>query len=151
MDIREDEVSGPEIVALLKAHLADMARHSPPENGHALDLDDLRRPDVTMFSASEAGALLGCGALKELDPRHGEIKSMRTAEAHLRRGVGARILVRLIDEARRRGYRRLSLETGSTDFYMPARALYLRFGFAACPPFADYRYDVHSVFMTRTL
>ena len=133
MDIREDEVSGPEIVALLKAHLADMARHSPPENGHALDLDDLRRPDVTMFSASEVGALLGCGALKELDPRHGEIKSMRAAEAHLRRGVGARILVRLIDEARRRGYRRLSLETGSTDFYVPARALYLRFRLRGMP------------------
>ena len=151
MEIREDDVRGPEILALLEAHLADVARHSPPESVHALDFEGLRAPDVTMWTAWEHGALLGCGALKEVDPHHGEIKSMRTAEAHLRRGVGTRILERLIGEARRRGYRRLSLETGSMEAFAPARRLYGRFGFEECPPFADYRPDPYSVYMTLRL
>ena len=124
MDIREDDVRGAEVLALLDEHLADVARHSPPESVHALDARALRAPDVTAWTAWEAGELLGCGALKELDPRHGEIKSMRTAEAHLRRGIGTRILEHLLGEARRRGYRRLSLETGSMEAFAPARRLY---------------------------
>ena len=151
MEIREDDVRGAEILALLEAHLVDVARHSPPESVHALDVEELRAPKVTVWTAWESGELLGCGALKELDPHHGEIKSMRTAEAHLRRGVGARILEHLIAEARRRLYRRLSLETGSMDAFTPARRLYERFGFEACPPFADYRPDPHSVYMTLSL
>lgn len=151
MVVREDDVRGTEILALLAEHLADAARHSPPESVHALDVEELRAPEVTVWTAWESGELLGCGALKELDPHHGEIKSMRTAEAHLRRGVGARILKHLIDEARRRSYRRLSLETGSMDAFAPARRLYERFGFEECPPFADYRPDPHSVYMTLRL
>ena len=151
MKIREDDVRGAEILALLELHLADVARHSPPESVHALDLEALRAPDVTMWTAWEADDLLGCGALKELNPRHGEIKSMRTAETHLRRGVGAWILEHLIAEARRRSYRRLSLETGSMEAFAPARRLYERFGFEECPPFADYRPDPYSVYMTLRL
>ena len=138
-------------LALLDAHLADVARHSPPESVHALDVEALRAPDVTVWTAWEAGELLGCGALKEIDPHHGEIKSMRTAETHLRRGVGARILEHLIGEAKRRSYRRLSLETGSMEAFAPARRLYARFGFEPCPPFADYRPDPFSVYMTLRL
>ena len=151
MVVHEDDVRGAEILALLDEHLADVARHSPPESVHALDVEELRAPAVTVWTAWEGGELLGCGALKELDPRHGEIKSMRTARAHLRRGVGARILEHLIEEGRRRFYRRLSLETGSMEAFAPARRLYERFGFEECPPFADYRPDPYSVYMTLAL
>ena len=151
MEIREDDVRGSEILALLEAHLADAARHSPPESVHALDVQALRAPEVTVWSAWEGGELLGCGALKEIEPHHGEIKSMRTAEAHLRRGVGSRILERLIEEARSRSYRRLSLETGSMEAFAAARRLYARFGFEPCAPFADYRLDPYSVYMTLAL
>ena len=151
MVVREDDVRGAEILALLDEHLADIARHSPPESVHALDVEELRATEVTVWTAWEGGELLGCGALKELDPRHGEIKSMRTAPAHLRRGVGARILEHLIEEGRRRSYRRLSLETGSMEAFAPARRLYERFGFEECPPFADYQRDPYSVYMTLTL
>ena len=151
MVIREDDVRGAEIKALLEEHLADAARHSPPESVHALDVGELRGPDVTVWTAWEGSELLGCGALKEIEPRHGEIKSMRTVSSRLRRGVGSRILEHLIGEARRRGYRRLSLETGSMEAFAPARRLYTRFGFEPCPPFADYRPDPYSVFMTFAL
>ena len=151
MEIREDNVRGTEVLALLKAHLADVARHSPPESVHALGVEALRAPNVTVWTAWDSGELLGCGALKELDPHHGEIKSMRTAEAHLRQGVGTRILEHLLAEARPRSYRRLSLETGSMEAFAPARRLYERFGFEECPPFADYRPDPYSVYMTLPL
>ena len=151
MEIREDDIRGAEILALLKAHLADVAGHSPPESVHALGIEALRAPDVTVWTAWDSGELLGCGALKEIDRHHGEIKSMRTAEAHLRQGVGTRILEHLLAEARSRSYRRLSLETGSMEAFAPARRLYERFGFEECPPFADYRPDPYSVYMTLRL
>ena len=151
MEIREDDVRGAEILALLKAHLADVAGHSPPESVHALGIEALRAPDVTVWTAWDSGELLGCGALKEIDRHHGEIKSMRTAEAHLRQGVGTRILEHLLAEARSRSYRRLSLETGSMEAFAPARRLYERFDFEECPPFADYRPDPYSVYMTLRL
>ncbi|HYJ31870.1 MAG TPA: GNAT family N-acetyltransferase [Candidatus Binatia bacterium] len=149
--IREDDLRGPEIAALLRAHLAHAAKHSPPESIHALDLDRLRSPGVTFWSVWADGALAGCGALKELAPDHGEIKSMHTAEAHRGKGVAARLLAHILDEAGRRSYRRVSLETGSMAGFAPARALYARFGFTVCPPFAPYREDPHSVFMTLQL
>lgn len=151
MDIRVDDLTGPEIAGLLQEHLEGMARHSPPESFHALDLEALRRPDVTFWSVREGGELIGFGALKELDRRHGEIKSMRTVSGRLRQGVAKRLLQHMIDEARRRGYRRLSLETGSMDAFAPARRLYAGFGFEYCEPFADYVEDPNSVFMTRAL
>ena len=152
MHIREDDLRGADIVALLQAHLDDMHRHSPPESVHALDLDALRRPEITFWTMrDDRGALMGCGALKQLDAAHGEIKSMRTAAAHLRKGVAATLLRHVLRTARARGYRRLSLETGAPEAFAPARALYARFGFAECGPFADYAEDPWSVFMTLEL
>lgn len=151
MEIKVDDLSGEEVHELLREHLRNMHLHSPPESVHALDLDGLRRPDITFWTAWEGGELLGCGALKELDPRHGEIKSMRTAAAHLRRGVARRMLAHIVEEARRRGYRRLSLETGSAEAFGPARGLYADFGFAYCGPFDGYAEDPYSVFMTMEL
>lgn len=151
MDIRLDDLTGPQILQLLREHLQGVALHSPPESIHALDLDGLRQPDITFWSAWEHDELMGCGALKRLDERHGEIKSMRTSSAHLRKGVAARLLQHIIDEASRRAYARLSLETGSMEGFAPARRLYARFGFVPCGPFADYAEDPNSTFMTRTL
>jgi putative acetyltransferase len=149
--IREDDLRGPEIAELLRAHLGSAKKHSPPESVHALDLEALRAPEITFWTLWDGSDLLGCGALKALDPLHGEIKSMHTAEAYRRRGVAAFILTHIIDEARRRHYRRLSLETGPPEAFAPARALYARFGFVICGPFANYREDPYSVFMTRDL
>jgi putative acetyltransferase len=151
MDIRVDDLSGPEIAALLAEHLRSMYLHSPPESVHALGIAQLRAPDITMWTAWEDGELLGCAALKELDREHGEIKSMRTSSRHLRKGVATALLRHLLAEAKRRSYRRLSLETGSMAAFAPARELYARFGFQPCGSFADYVEDPNSVFMTRTL
>ena len=122
---------------------------SPPESVHALDLDGLRRPEITFWTAWSGNALLGCGALKELSPDHGEVKSMRTARAHRRSGVARAMLAHIVAAARRRGYQRLSLETGSMAEFAPARSHYERFGFRYCEPFAGYVDDPNSVFMTR--
>ncbi|WP_110649655.1 GNAT family N-acetyltransferase [Salinicola peritrichatus] len=151
MDIIRDDLRGPEIAALLEAHLKDFAPHSPPESRHALDLEGLRRPEIHFYSAWEDGQLLGCGAFKRLDDTHAEVKSMRTDPKHLRKGVARAILAHLIDEARALGIQRLSLETGSMEAFAPARQLYAAFGFDYCEPFADYVEDPYSVFMTRTL
>lgn len=151
MELRIDDLRGPEIAALLQEHLDDMALHSPPESIHALDLDRLRRPEITFWTLWQDGELLGCGAIKQLDATHAEIKSMRTSNRHRRKGVAATMLQHILVEAQRRGYRRLSLETGSPAAFAPARELYARFGFLACGPFADYVEDPYSVFMTREL
>jgi len=151
MDIRIDDLRGPEIADLLHEHLRDMHRVSPPESIHALDLEGLRKPEITFWTIWDAGILAGCGAIKELDPQHAEIKSMRTASSHRRKGVAKQLLQHLLDEAKQRGYTRVSLETGSMDFFMPARALYASFGFKNCPPFSDYIEDPNSVFMTKEL
>lgn len=148
MEIRADDLRGPEIRALLEEHLREMRSISPPGSVHALDLDGLRRPEVTFWTAWKGGDLLGCVALKELDAAHGEIKSMRTARAHRRRGVAAAMLRHVLAEAARRGYARLSLETGSMAAFEPARRLYAAHGFRPCGPFADYTDDPNSVFMT---
>ena len=118
---------------------------------YALAIAELRRPDITFWTAWSGGSLLGCGALKELDPGHGEVKSMRTSLAYRRQGVGRAILTQIIEEARRRSYVRLSLETGSMQAFVPARRMYEAFGFTYCAPFADYRQDPHSVYMTLQL
>jgi putative acetyltransferase len=151
VDIRIDDLSGAEIRDLLDQHLANMQSISPPESTHALPIEGLRKPEVTFWTAWENGELLGCGALKELDPEHGEIKSMRTVARHLRKGVAKALLDYMISEAERRGYRRLSLETGSMEAFKPARQLYARAGFTYCEPFADYIEDPNSVFMTKEL
>jgi putative acetyltransferase len=151
MDIRLDDLRGPAIAQLLQQHLQEAALHSPPGSVHALDLERLRAPDITFWSAWRDDALLGCCALKQLDPRHGEIKSMRTSAVHQRSGVASALLRHLLFEAVRRGYRRISLETGSMEAFAPARTLYARFGFEPCGPYGDYVDDPYSVFMTRML
>lgn len=148
MEIRIDDVRGPQIEELLHEHLTDMTRHSPASSIHALDLTGLRTADVTVWTAWHGADLLGCGALRELTAEHGEVKSMRTAQAQLRRGVAAAMLRHVIDVATNRGYRQLSLETGSARAFDPARALYSRFGFDDCAPFGSYVEDPYSVFMT---
>jgi putative acetyltransferase len=151
VEIRRDDLTGPAIARLLEEHLADMRLHSPPESVHALDLAALRAPGVAFWCAWSGPELMGCGALKELEPGHGEIKSMRTAPAHRRRGVASALMEVILAEARRRAYRRLSLETGSMAAFAPARALYERLGFTCCGPFGSYSEDPHSVFMTIAL
>ncbi len=149
--IRHDDLAGTQIRALLAEHLRNMHELSPPESVHALDLDALRRPDITFWSVWSGDELLGCGALRELSPAHGEIKSMRTAQAHRRRGAARHMLRHILDEAQARAYSRLSLETGSIAAFEPARQLYRQFGFEFCGPFGDYAADPNSVFMTRAL
>ncbi|TBL79905.1 GNAT family N-acetyltransferase [Paenibacillus thalictri] len=151
MDIKLDDLTGSEIAALIGEHLQGMALHSPPESVHALNLEGLRKPEISFWSAWEQGELVGCGALKQLDGQHGEIKSMRTASAHVRKGIARRMLAHIMEEAKRRGYKRLSLETGSMEAFVPAKKLYESFGFQYCQPFADYKEDPNSVFMTKEL
>ncbi len=151
MNIKIDNPQGLEIAALLTEHLEDMAAVSPPESRHALDLNGLRQPEITFWSVWAGPGLVGCGALKALSPEHAEVKSMRTARAHHRKGVATLLLQHLITEAERRGYRRLSLETGSMAFFEPAHRLYRKFGFEACGPFANYVEDPNSLFMTKVL
>ena len=148
MRIEIDDLSRPAIHDLLNEHLQSMYALSPPESVHALDLDELRQPDITFWSAWDGSLLLGCGALKQLTPTHGEIKSMRTPDALRRKGAGRALLAHIIDTARARGYQRLSLETGSMDGFLPARKLYESSGFSYCGPFGDYVEDPHSAFMT---
>ena len=149
MKIKRDDLSGSEIVQLLLEHLRSLAAISPPESMHALNLDALQKPGITVWSVWEGEELMGCGALKELEPQHAEIKSMRTRAAHLRKGVASKLLEHMISEAQRRKYKRLSLETGSAEAFEPARRLYMKFGFEECAPFADYTLDPNSVFMMR--
>lgn len=151
MRIEIDDLSRPEVHALLAEHLQNMHEISPRESVHALDLSRLRTPDITLWTVWDDGVLVGCGALKELDPTHGEIKSMRTPARLRRRGAGRAVLAHIIDQARMRGYARLSLETGSTDAFRPAQRLYESFGFTYCGPFGPYREHPHSLFMTKVL
>ena len=151
MHIVEGGLDDPRVIELLHVHLERAHAETAPGSAHPLDLSGLRSPDVTFWSAWEGDSLAGVGALKRLTADHGEIKSMHTAEAMRRRGVGAAILRHAIAAARARGMSRLRLETGSWPYFAPARALYARHGFVECPPFGDYRPDANSVFMTLVL
>lgn len=146
IEIIEDDLQGDEIIDLLTQHLQHMHSITPIESVHALDISELRSPDITLWSAWKKGQLLGCGALKELDARCGEIKSMRTANAYQRTGVASALLEYIIDTARVRHYRSLYLETGSMRQFQAARQFYERAGFTLCAPFADYVEDPNSVF-----
>ena len=151
MQIRIDDLTEQDVTDLLQAHLEYCRTSSPPESVHALDLDALRAPGITFWTAWDAGNLLGCGALTELDPSHGEIKSMHVAARHRGHGVAAALVKHIIAEARARSYRRLSLETGAMKAFAPARALYARYGFIGTGPFGDYVPDPNSFFMTLDL
>ena len=146
-----DDLTGPQIARFLDEHVAEMLSITPPESKHALDLETLRGPEITFWSVMDGDRVVGCGALKRLDAEHAEVKSMRTLAARQRSGIASMMLEHIITEARRMGFTRLSLETGSAEFFAPARRLYEKFGFSYCEPFADYRPDPLSVFLTRTL
>lgn len=151
IQIKVDDLTSPEIGRLIGEHLNSMTLHSPPESIHALNVEKLKKPEITCWSAWIGDELAGMGAVKELNPEHGEIKSMRTDARHLRKGIALAILEHIIEEARKRGYRRLSLETGSMEAFAPARRLYERCGFEYCRPFGDYIEDPYSMFMTKSL
>lgn len=151
MEIMVDDLTGHEIAKFLDEHIEEMRAVTPPESTHALDLDGLRIPEVTFWTVLENGAVVGCGAIKVLAGCHGEIKSMRVAPTHRQRGVASMLLQRIIAEARRMGLARVFLETGSFEFFEPARRLYLKHGFEYCEPFADYNENPNSTFMTKVL
>lgn len=151
MQITIDDLSGREIAEFLEEHIEEMKSISPPESKHALDLEALQQSDITFWTIRDEQAIAGCGALKELAPSHGEIKSMRTSSKFKKRGIASRLLEHIMTEAKQRGYKRLSLETGSMEYFEPARRLYKKFGFDYCPPFAEYIKDPNSVFMTKIL
>jgi len=144
-----DDLSGPQIAKFLDEHVQEMRSITPLESKHALDLDGLRQPEITFWSVMDGENLVGCGAIKRLDASHAEVKSMRTVPARKRSGIASLLLEHIITEAERMGFTRLSLETGSGGFFLPARKLYEKFRFEYCEPFADYQPDPRSVFMTR--
>ena len=151
MRIERDDLSRPQVHALLSEHLRNMYAITPPESVHALDLEKLRSFEITFWTAWNNATLMGCGALKELSPRHGEVKSMRTPEANRRQGAGRALLNHIITVARSRGYERLSLETGAMAAFKPALTLYESAGFMLCGPFGEYTADPNSAFKTLIL
>ncbi|MFF1711915.1 GNAT family N-acetyltransferase [Streptomyces sp. NPDC058268] len=151
MKIMVDDLSGAEIARFLNEHVQQMRSITPLESKHALDLDELRKPEVTFWSVVDGDTVVGCGAIKKLDVGHAELKSMRTTATRKRSGIASQLLEHIITEAKAMGFTRLSLETGAAEFFLPARKLYGKFGFVRCEPFADYRPDPNSTFMTKAL
>ena len=151
MQIRLDDLTGGEVIALLQEHLADMYATSPPESVHALDISKLQAPGIRFWGAWQGDTLLGCVALKQHSSDMAEIKSMRTAPEARGQGIGRALLQFLLTEARQSGIKQLYLETGSMDFFLPARTLYQSAGFHYCGPFADYTDDPNSLFMCKML
>ncbi|MFK7732070.1 MAG: GNAT family N-acetyltransferase [Pseudomonadales bacterium] len=150
-EFREGLLDHPQVIALLEQHLREMHSASPIESVHALDLDELRGEQLSFWTLWKKDELLACGALKSLGDKHAEIKSMRTSENFLRQGIAGQLLTRLLAQARKSGLQWVSLETGSQDYFEPARQLYLKYGFSFCPPFANYEEDPNSVFMSLQL
>jgi len=148
MNIKIDDLNGGEVLELLEEHLADMHATSPPGSVHALDVASLRSPEITFFSGWNDSELLGCVAIKQITQEHAELKSMRTSTSARKSGVATSLLQHVLNIAEERGYDQLSLETGSQEFFRPARNLYEKFGFEYCAPFADYQEDPNSMFMT---
>lgn len=151
MKIKIDDLSSGEVIKLLQEHLADMYATSPPDNVHALDIDALKSPDITFFSGWDGDELLGCLAIKKLTTHHVELKSMRTSSFARQSGVATQLLTHALNVAIEHGYQKVSLETGTQDFFRPARNLYAKFGFTDCEPFAHYKTDPNSQFMAKGL
>ncbi|MDV2993378.1 MAG: putative N-acetyltransferase YsnE [Chroococcidiopsis sp. SAG 2025] len=151
MEIKIDDLSSSEIAEFLEEHIREMKSVSPPESKHALDLAGLRKPEITFWTVWDDGRLTGCGAMKELDTSHAEIKSMRTTALSRGKGIASMLLQHILNEAKLRGYRRISLEIGSMPFFEPARNLYAKYGFKNCAPFSTYKEDPNSVFMAKDL
>ncbi|MCK6265058.1 GNAT family N-acetyltransferase [Vibrio sp. ZSDE26] len=151
MDIKIDNLEDGGVLRLLEEHLADMYATSPPESVHALDVEALKSSEITFFSAWNGERLMGCVAIKQLDSKHVELKSMRTANEARQLGVASQLLQHVIDVSVQEGYQRMSLETGSDDYFLAARNLYEKFGFRSCGPFSVYELDPHSQFMNKNL
>ena len=147
MRIEIDDISRPDVIALLEFHTLNMAKHSPENTSYALDIGALKTPDMTVYTIWDGDKLTGCAALREMDDSYAEIKSMRAAQGFEGRGVGQKLLGHLIEEARQRGYSRLSLETGTTPLFHTAIALYARSGFVLGEPFSDYVPSRYNIFM----
>ncbi|WP_409462779.1 GNAT family N-acetyltransferase [Amycolatopsis sp. GA6-003] len=145
------DFANPRLRAFLQAHLDDLAPTAPPESRHALDLAALQRPDVRLWTVQDGEHIVGTAALAALEPRHEELKSMRTDPARRGEGIARTLLDHLLQDAKNRGIERISLETGSMDFFAPARALYTRAGFTPCAPFGSYRDDPNSTYLTRQI
>jgi putative acetyltransferase len=150
-EIKLDDLLGKEIVLLLEEHLDDMRATSPPESIHALDLNKLKEPSVQFWTIWKGELLAGCGAIKKIDKFHAEIKSMRTSNKFKKQGVGSTLLIHILSEAKLLGFKKLSLETGTMNFFKPAHNLYEKYGFKVCSPFGDYNEDPYSKFMTLDL
>lgn len=151
MEIKIDNLLGAEIANFLEEHIQEMKAVSPPESKHALDLEGLRKPEITFWTVWDNDNLVGCGAIKKLDAEHAELKSMRTKVSCRGKGVASMLLKHILNEAKLRGYQRVSLETGSMPFFDPARNLYRKYGFKDCAPFATYKEDPNSFFMAKDL
>ena len=151
MKIVEGDLDDPRVIELLQHHVTTSAAQTAPGSAHALDVDGLRASDIEFWAAWDGDELLGFGALKQLSPDHGEIKSMHVAQSQRRKGAGRTLLDHLIERAHAKGMCRLSLETGSWDYFRPAQAFYKSRGFVECPPYGDYRPDRNSIFMTLEL
>ncbi|MFC4699888.1 GNAT family N-acetyltransferase [Glaciecola siphonariae] len=151
MEIKRDNLDDGEVIMLLEEHLADMYATSPPESVHALNVQALNSSNITFFSAWINGTIAGCVAIKNLDSQNAEIKSMRTSHHFRGQGVASELLIFLLSFAKQQGYQKISLETGTQKYFLPARTLYKKFGFADCGPFSDYKLDPNSHFMSRDL
>ncbi|OUR61167.1 GNAT family N-acetyltransferase [Colwellia sp. 39_35_sub15_T18] len=151
MKIKIDKLESIEVKKLLQEHHEDMLKHSPVESVHALDLSSLKAPDVTFWTAWINGELAGCGALKRLNSTHTELKSMRTAQKFLRKGVAVKLLTHILATAKAKDYQTVSLETGTMDAFIPAHKLYKNFGFQVCEPFSNYQKDPNSMFLSKHL
>lgn len=151
MEIKIDDLTSGEVISLLEEHLADMYATSPAESVHALDIKALKNPAITFYSCWKNDELLGCVALRELDINHVELKSMRTASNARKLGVASKLMQHILAIAKQRHYQKISLETGSMDFFQPARQLYKKYDFDYCGPFGDYQLDANSKFMTRNI
>lgn len=151
MNICIGKLRSKEVIMLLQEHHKDMHEYSPPESVHTLDLNALEASNITFWSLWDEGNLAGVGALKELDKTHGEIKSMRTSTHYLRQGVANKLLNHIIEQSYIRKYKKISLETGSMNAFLPARNLYKKFGFQECGPFGSYQEDPYSMFMAKNL
>lgn len=151
MKIIIDDLMGDDIAAFLEEHIADMKSVSPPESKHALDLEGLRKSEIIFWTVWDDEKLIACGAIKHLNDFHAEMKSMRVIASLRGKGVASELMRHILEYAKNKGYKRLSLETGSMEFFLPARKLYEKFGFVYCGPFDSYIDDPNSVFMTLDL
>ncbi len=151
MEIKIGNIESIELRQLLEEHHEDMLKHSPKKSVHALDLSSFVSADITFWTLYINDELAGCAALKKLNEKHAELKSMRTSPHYLRKGVASTLLTHVLKMAKEQCFEKISLETGTMKVFAPAQKLYLAFGFEVCEPFSDYKEDSYSMFLTKTI